>query len=59
MEDNIVGVVARTVQPLAGGGISVIVATTYDSGFFGVKASDLDRSIQVLRSNSFIIDTLG
>ncbi len=56
MEDNIVGVVARIAQPLADNGISVIVTTTYDSGFFGVKTSDLKQAMEVLRSSSFTVD---
>jgi len=56
IEDNIVGVVARIAQPLADSGISVIVTTTYDSGFFGVKVSDLEQAIEVMQRNSIIVD---
>lgn len=44
------GIVASTAGPLAAAKISVIVYTTYDSGYFGVKEEYLQKAINVLEA---------
>lgn len=48
MDDCLVGVVARIAKPLADDGIGIIVHTTYDAGYFGVKHQDLRRAEELL-----------
>jgi len=44
-----VGVLAALVAPLAEAGISVFSVSTFDTDYLLVKASDLDKTIAVLR----------
>lgn len=55
LDDGVIGVVASITQPLAAAGISVFVNTTYDSGYFGVKAEDLRKASDVLIESDIIV----
>jgi hypothetical protein len=50
LDDGLVGVVAHIAKPLADAGISIIVHTTYDAGYFGVSNEELSNTIEVLNA---------
>lgn len=55
LDDNLVGTVSIITTPLAKAGVSVIVSTTYDSGYFGVQEENLQKAITVLMWGGFMI----
>ncbi len=55
VDDRATGVVASITKPLADAGISVIVNTTYDSGYFGVEKSNMSAARHELENAGFSI----
>lgn len=58
VNDALVGIVGRIAKPLADSGISLIVHTTYDAGYFGVSKKDLKNATNVLSKNNFVLKVL-
>lgn len=56
LDDEIVGVVANITKPLADQGVSVLVNTTYDAGYFGVPSHSLIKAIEILGNSGFTIN---
>lgn len=56
LDDNHIGIVGAIMAPLAEVEISVIVNTTYDAGYFGIKATDLQKAIEVLKINGIQVE---
>jgi len=55
LDDNLIGTVSMITLPLAKASISLIVNTTYDSGYFGVQSDNLQKTIEVLTKEDFKI----
>jgi hypothetical protein len=53
------GVLARIATPLAAAGISIFAVSTYDTDYVLVKAGDLDRALETLRSTDRRLITSG
>lgn len=56
IESNETGIVASIVDPLAYAGISVIVYTTYDNGYFGVNSFDLSKATALLLASGIKVN---
>lgn len=56
MDMRLIGVVSTIAKPLSDNNISMIAITTYDAGYFGVKAQDVENAIFVLEATCCVID---
>ncbi len=59
LDFGLTGVLDSLTRPLAQAGISIFATSTFDTDYLMVRSSDLDKSIEVLRSAGHEIRTSG
>lgn len=56
LDFSLVGILAALVKPLAEHGISVFTISTYDTDYLLVRAKDLERAVEVFRTQGHVVE---